>query len=337
MRLFREYVLLFVISIFSLPFIGEGDVNNDSDINVLDEQMISIGAGSKRGVYYYFGDNLCRLIYRNSKKMNLKCRVIESLGSPDNISMLKNGKIDLALSQLDWVNLGFYGSADVKTNLVNPNLRFVMSLYDEDLAIITRRDSKIFSLDDLKGKNISSGSSNNSINLSIALKNLLKLKNWTAQDFQGIVSIKLENQALALCNKEVDALVIVSGTPSDVILDASKSCEINILPIDSSLVVNNANKEINSLHPSTILPGIYPGINQPVQTLAVRSILVTNSTVSDSTIYNVVKVIIENIDSFRRIGASFMNLDANRMANEFKSIPLHPGAEKYFKEKGLIK
>ena len=329
-------ILFLVILLIVNPLFSHGITETPSEVkvNLLDDKVVTIGTGSKKGIYYPFGENLCRLIYRNTKQIDLKCKVLETLGSRDNLVMLKNGKIDFALSQSDWLDPDLYNSTEIKTDLENPNLRFIMSLYDEDIAVVVRRGSNFKSLDDLKGKAISSNSRNNQSNLSLSLQALFKSKSWSSQDLRGVTDIRIDDQANALCNQEIDAFIIISGTPSDIILDAAQTCEIDILTLDNASITNNLNQATLSLHPSTIMAGIYPGINKPVQTLAIKSALVTNATVSDDIVYNITKLIIENLESFKKINTAFISLDPLKMATAARPIPLHPGSARYFKEKG---
>ena len=331
-------VLKFII-IFLLLTLPEtlAVTDNSMKMNLLDDTNISIATGSGYGVYYPIGNNICRLINHNRKSLGLRCKAELSMGATHNLDMLQNGEVDFALVQSDWAKYGFYGLNNSMQKIkANNQLRFVMSLHNEDLMLLVRRDSNIKSLDQIKGSIISSGSITNNSNISTMLNGVLNVKGWRYNDFKSINSIKLDEQASALCNKSIDVLTIISGAPNTIVSEAAASCEISIIPFDEPTITAITLK-YSEFVKSKIEAGIYPGINREVPTIGVKAVLLTNTSTSDKVVYGVTRTIMENLENLKKVHPSLTNIDPTSMVTTGKTIEMHPGAALYYMEKGYIK
>ncbi|CAK6552703.1 MAG: TRAP-type putative transport system, periplasmic component [Candidatus Midichloria mitochondrii] len=309
----------------------------DMKIDLLDDTNISIATGSGYGVYYPIGNNICRLINHDRKSLGLRCKTELSMGAPHNLSMLQNGEVDFALVQSDWAKYGFYGVTSSSQKIkANNQLRFIMSLHDEDLMLLVRRDSNIKAIDQLKGSIISSGSVDSNSSISTMLDGLINVKGWKYSDFKSINSIKLDEQANSLCNKAIDVLTIVSGAPNTIVSEAASDCEISILPFDEATITAITQK-YNEFFGGSIEPGIYPGINRTVPTIAAKAVLVTNASTSDKIVYGVTRIIMENLENLKKVHPSLAELDRISMVTLGRTIEMHPGAALYYTEKGYLK
>jgi hypothetical protein len=158
---------------------------------------------------------------------------------------------------------------------------------------------------------------------------------WTMGDFALTSELQAAEQSQALCDNNIDAMVYTVGHPSGSIQEATTACD--------SVLVNVAGDAVDQLvaeHPyyrkATIPGGMYRGSDADVQTFGVGATLVTSAAVSEDVVYALVKAVFSDMDQFRGLHPAFANLDPKEMANDGLSAPLHPGAEKYFREAGLI-
>ena len=337
---FLMKVLKFIIIsllLISSEVLAANLTDDSMKLNLLDDANISIATGSGYGVYYPIGNNICRLINHHRKSLGLRCKAELSMGASHNLAMLQNGEVDFALVQSDWAKYSFHGlNNSMQKVKANNQIRFIMSLHDEDLMLLVRRDSNIKSLDQIRGSIISSGSADNNSSISTLLDGVLDVKGWIYNDFKSINSIKLDEQAKSLCNKSIDVLTIISGAPNTIVAEAAASCEISIIPFDEPTMIA-ITKKYSEFIKSKIEAGIYPGINREVSTVGVKAVLVTNASTSDKLVYRITRTIMENLENLKKVHPSLANIDPISMVTVGKTIDMHPGAASYYIEKGYIK
>lgn len=160
-------------------------------------------------------------------------------------------------------------------------------------------------------------------------------KGWTRSDFRLASELKASEQAQALCDNKIDVMVYFVGHPNGAVQEATTSCDTTVVSVND--------KDVKEMVKSTpyfvsyeIPGGMYTGNDKPVMTIGAKATLVSSAKVSEKSVYWTVKSVFDNFDKFRRLHPSFANLTKADML-EGNTAPLHPGAEKYFKEAGLIK
>ena len=158
---------------------------------------------------------------------------------------------------------------------------------------------------------------------------------WTMSDFAVASELQAAEQSQALCDNNIDAMVYTVGHPSGSIQEATTACD--------SVLVNVTGAAVDKLvadnpyyRTATIPGGMYRGNDGDTMTFGVGATFVTSADVPEAVVYEVVKAVFDNIDQFRSLHPAFAHLDPKQMANDGLSAPLHAGAAKYFKEKGLI-
>ncbi|MEM7022826.1 MAG: TAXI family TRAP transporter solute-binding subunit, partial [Pseudomonadota bacterium] len=158
---------------------------------------------------------------------------------------------------------------------------------------------------------------------------------WTVDDFAAVSELPSDQQAAALAGGRVDAIVFTVGHPSNEIYDASKSTSAHLVPVTGPAVDN-----LVAEHPyyakATIPGGLYYGADEETPTFGVRATLVTMADTPDDTVYLVVKSVFENFEEFKSLHPALGHLDRKEMASAALSAPLHPGAERYYREAGLM-
>nr|WP_086939666.1 TAXI family TRAP transporter solute-binding subunit [Thaumasiovibrio occultus] len=297
------------------------------------QEFITIGTGSVTGVYYPTGGAICRLVNKDREEHNIRCSVESTGGSIYNVNFIRAGEMEFGVVQSDWQYHGFHGTSKFEEQGAYPNLRAVFSLHTEPFNIIARADSGIESLEDLKGKRVNIGNpgSGDRATMGVVMDSL----GWTTEDFKLASELKGSERSQALCDNKIDAYVYVVGHPNGAIKEATTSCDARLIPVTGEQV--NELVEKTPYYTLTNLPGgTYNGTDADVASFGVAATLVTTSDVSNDAVYEVVKAVFENFDTFKRLHPAFANLDKEDMISDGLSIPLHPGAEKYYKEAGLL-
>ncbi|MBS0235829.1 MAG: TAXI family TRAP transporter solute-binding subunit [Proteobacteria bacterium] len=299
-----------------------------------DDKSITMDTGNTTGVYYTSGDAICRIINQHKRKLGLRCNNKATLGSIPNIEALRNGEAQLAIVQSDIQENALRGGDIYATSGAFEPLRFLFSLHDESFTVIVRRDSDIKRLDDLSNKIFNIGPIGSGIRAAAAT--LMQIKGWTLRYFQSVTELKVEEQADALCQNKIDAMVLVTGHPSKLVENISKMCEIRLLPLDDEQIKQFVNN--NKGYELTTIPGdLYHGLPFEINTIGVKATMLTTTDLSDDIAYKVTKTTFENLVKLRKVSPVLAKLDKEIMVTKGQIATIHPGAERYFKEIGLLK
>lgn len=299
----------------------------------LAEKFITIGTGGQTGVYYVVGQSICKLVNRNQEQHGIRCTAPSTGGSVANLNAIAAGEQDMGVVQSDWQHHAYQGTDEFASQGPNEELRSVFSVYPEAFTVVARADSGIETFDDLKGKRVNVGNPGSGQRGTLQL--LMEKKGWTMDDFALASELKSAEQAQALCDNKVDAIVFVVGHPNGSIKEATTACDSVVVPVSGPEVEELV--ENNSYYTDVVIPGgMYRGTDEDVDTFGVGATFVSTSKIDPEVIYTVVSAVFDNLDRFRRLHPAFANLDANKMITENLSAPLHEGAEKYYKEKGLM-
>jgi len=290
------------------------------------DKFITIGTGGQTGVYYVVGQSICKLVNRGT---DLKCTAPSTGGSVANINAIMAGDQDMGVAQSDMQYKAYKGEDPWKQPFDKE--RAVFSVHPAPVTVKARADSGIKTFDDLKGKRVNIGNPGSGQRETMQV--IMDAKGWKMSDFALASELKSAEQAAALCDNKVDAIVFTVGHPAGTIEEATASCDAKLIPVTGP--------EIDKLveeHPyyskATIPGGLYTGNPDPTDTFGVRATFVTSADVPDDVVYAVVKSVFDNFDRFKGLHPAFAKLEPEEMVSQGLSAPLHPGAEKYYKEKG---
>jgi TRAP transporter TAXI family solute receptor len=314
--------------------LGLGAVPGPAATAAAPEQRLALmGTGVVAGVYYPVGVALCRLVNDGRAEHGLRCSAQPSEGSLANIAALREGAIALAIVQSDVQADALAGEGPFADAGAFEGLRSVMSLHGEPLTIVARADAGIAGLEDLAGKRVALGSPGSGTRaLADALIDAL---GWTAETFAATPDIGPARAADALCGGEIDAFLYAVGHPALAIQEVTAACDVTLVgaagPAVDALVASDP-----ALTPATIPGGLYRGVEEPVETFGVRATVVTRADVPDDVIGTIVAGVFDDLPTLRSLHPALAHLDPQAMASEGLSAPLHPGAERYFRERGLI-
>lgn len=297
------------------------------------ETFITIGTGGQTGVYYVVGGSICKLVNRGSKDHDIKCTHTTG-GSVKNINGIRAGDLDLGVAQSDWQYHGYNGTAPKQfPDGAYEDLRAVFSVHPEPFTVVARADSGIKTFEDLVGKRVNVGNPGSGARGTMEV--VMEKMGWTMESFKLAAELKSSEQSQALCDNKIDAMVFTVGHPSGTIKEATTSCDSILIPVTGPVI--DALAGDNSYYEQTSIPGgMYTGTDTDTATFGVGATFVTASTVSEDTVYEVVKAVFENFDRFKRLHPAFALLNEKDMISKNISAPLHDGALKYYKEKGWM-
>jgi len=297
------------------------------------QQFISIGTGGVTGVYYPAGGAICRLMNQTRSEHGIRCSVESTGGSVFNINAIRGGDLEFGVAQSDVQYNAFNGEAQFEEGGAHEDLRAVFSLHPEPATIVARADSDINEFDDLLGNRVNIG--NPGSGQRALMEVVMEHKGWSTDDFALASELAPAEMGQALCDNNIDAFVFTVGHPSGAIQEVTSTCDVRIVNADDDELMALVD-EIPFYFPATIPAGMYRGTDEDVQTFGVGATFVSSADVDDDVVYTLVASVFDNLDDFRSLHPAFANLDAESMATQGMSAPMHPGAERYFREQGLI-
>lgn len=298
------------------------------------QEFITIGTGSVTGVYYPTGGAICKLVNKDRKEHNVRCSVESTGGSIYNVNTIRAGELDFGIVQSDWQYHGYNGTSKFEAQGPYKKLRAMFSLHTEPFNIIARADSGINNVADLEGKRVNIGNPGSGDRATMGV--VMNAMGWTNDSFKLASELKGSERSQALCDNKIDAFIYMVGHPNGSIKEATTSCDAKLVPATGPKIDKIVAD--NPYYANTTVPaGMYRGTEGDVNSFGVAATMVTTSDVSDEVAYSVAKAVFENFNTFKRLHPAFATLKKEDMVKEGLSIPLHPGAVKYYKEVGLLK
>ncbi len=293
------------------------------------EKFITIGTGGQTGVYYVVGQSICKLV--NRMDAGIKCTAPSTGGSIANINAIRQKEMDFGVAQSDWQYHAYNGTSKFADKGPFKELRAVFSVHPEPFTVVARADAGIKTFYDLKGKRVNVGNPGSGQRGTMEV--VMKALGWTMDDFALASELKSAEQAQALCDNKVDAIVFTVGHPNGSIQEATTLCDAVIVPVEGPEIAKLV--EANPYYSWATVPGgMYRGNPNDVRTFGVRATFVTAAWQSEEVVYTVVKAVFDNFERFKKLHPAFANLKPEEMTTAGLSAPIHPGAIKYYDEKG---
>ncbi len=298
-----------------------------------EEKIVTIGTAGVTGVYYPAGGAICRLVNRGRKEHGVRCTVESTGGSINNLEAIRKSELDLGIVQSDLLYHAYRGDEIFSDVGADKKLRIVFSLHPEPFTIVARKDAKIATFDDLKGKRVNLGAPGSGMRAT--MEELMQRKGWTMASFSAVIDLKGSDQGQALCGGTIDAMVYAGGHPNGAIQQVTSACPTKLVDVTGP-IIDTMIKE-HPFYTHAIIPGgMYVGNERDVHTFGVKAVLVTSGDLDDNTVYQMVKAVFDNLDNFKTLHPVFATLDAQHMALDTDTAPLHAGAAKYYREKGWL-
>ncbi len=314
-------------------------VTAPTDAAAQQRRFIAIGTGGPTGVYFVVGNSICRMIHkeaaegrREGRKHGIRCSAPSTGGSTYNIGQIAQGELDFGVAQSDWQYHAYNGSAPDRVTHV-PELRAVFSVHPEPYQVIVAGDSDIQEFTDLVGKRFNIGNPGSGQRGTTEV--MMAAHGLTTADFALATELTSTEQSKALCDGLIDGYGYTVGVPNAGVSVATEGCSARIINLNGA-VEEGLVAERPYYGFASIPAGTYSTTVEDVTTFGVLATVVTNAAVDDDLVYEVVRAVFENIDDFRKLHPAFANLDPAQMISNGLSAPLHPGAVRYYQEKGWL-
>ena len=293
-------------------------------------QDLLFGGGAVTGVYFKAVLYACNIVNKVSDgKYN--CIGRPGLGSVFNVNAVSRGLLDFGIVQSDVNFEAFAGQGEWEGKPVE-NLRSLFSLHSETVLLVTRAATSICSVEDLRGQSVNLG--NPGSGARVNAEQVLELYGIDIENDIRPEGLQQNEASQALIEGRIDAFFYTVGNPAIAIEDIANAVDIRIVPIDSDAV--RAFVEERPYFVMTQVPGgVYRGVDQDVATFGVKATVVTRAGLSDEIVADFVSMVFENLDELRESYPVFQGLDPATMM-EGLSAPLHPAAEAWFQQHGLL-
>lgn len=296
------------------------------------QKFVTVGTGGVTGVYYAVGGAVCRLMNKDRATTGIRCSVESTGGSVFNVNAIKSGELEFGLSQSDVQFNASKGQAQFKDK-ADADLRAVFSVHPEPFTVLARKEAGVTKFEDFKGKRFNVGNPGSGTRAS--MEQLLGKLGWKLSDFSLAAELKADEQGTALCDNKIDGFYYGVGHPSAAIQDPTTACGAKLISVTGP-AVDALVKEYPYYAKATIPGGMYANNPNPTETYGVLATVVTSAKVPEATVYAMTKAVFENFEEFKKLHPAFAHLDPKKMVKDGLSAPLHPGAAKYYKEKGWM-
>ncbi|MER1939989.1 TAXI family TRAP transporter solute-binding subunit [Castellaniella sp. FW104-16D08] len=292
-------------------------------------KFINILTGGQSGVYYPMGVALSQIY--NKYIPDAKSTAQVSKASAENMNLIEAGRGELAFALADTVSDAYKGNTEAGFKAPLTKLRGMTATYNNYIQIVANAESGIKTLADLKGKRISVGAARSGTELNA--RAVLKAAGLSYDDFDKVEYLPFGESVELMKNRQLDVTLQSAGLGVSSIRDLATSVKIVVVPIPADVVA----KINNPAYQAAVIPGdTYDGMTGDVPTVAVPNFLITSKDVPDDLVYQMTKVFYEQLDTLKSAHNSAKSIE---LANALKGmpVPVHPGAERYYKEVGLIK
>ena len=290
--------------------------------------FINVLTGGTSGVYYPIGVALSQL-YSNGIEGS-KTSVQATKASVENLNLLQAGRGELAFALGDSVADAWNGVEDAGFKAPLKKLRAIAGTYPNYIQIVASKESGITTLADLKGKRISVGAPKSGTELNA--RAIFKAAGLSYEDMGKVEFLPYAESVELIKNRQLDATLQSSGLGMAAIRDLAATLPINFvaIPADVTAKIDNA-----AYQAASIPAGTYDGQDSDVPTVAITNILVSHDGVSDEVAYQMTKLMFDNLERLGNAHSAAKDIKLEGAAKGLP-IPLHPGAERFYKEAGAL-
>jgi len=310
------YVLVSMVLMISLVLSGCGG-----------KTTLKMATGGTTGTYYAYSGAVSQVL--SQKVNNLSFNVQSTGASKANIYLVSDKEADMGIVQNDVMYYAYKG-IDLFEGEKISGFSAMAGLYAEVCQIVSKKE--ITSIADLKGKRVSVGDVGSGVEFNA--RQILEAYDMTFDDIV-VSNLSFGDSATALKDDKIDAFFCVAGAPTTAIVELATSNQINLLEIDDEHAAKLIEKY--PFYTKFSVPGgSYKGVDTDVQTVAVVATYIVSDSLSEDLVYNMTKALFENADEIANAHPKGAELNPEYSVSSI-SIPIHPGAEKYYKEIGVLK
>lgn len=293
------------------------------------QQFINVLTGGTSGVYYPLGVALTQ-IYGKAIP-GAKTAVQATKASAENLNLLQAGRGEVALTLGDTLSEAWKGNEEAGFKSKLGKLRTIAAFYPNYIHIVASADAGIKSLADLKGKRISVGAPKSGTELNA--RDILKAAGLAYKDFAKVEYLSYAESVELLKNRQIDVTLISSGLGVAALRDLATAQKVVFVPIPADIVatINEPAYQVGTIPAKT-----YEGQAADVPSVAVQNFLVTHEGVPAEVVYTMTKSMFDNLDQLVAAHSAAKAIRKESAATA-PPVPLHPGAEKYYREAGILK
>jgi uncharacterized protein len=295
-----------------------------------DKVTLSIATGPTTGVYYPLGGGIANVLSKYVPGYAANAET--TAGSVANLQLMSQKKSDLALSMADAAWDGYKGQGKFAAGAVP--IRTLMIAYPNRMHVVTVDGTGINKFADLKGKRVSTGAPNSATELMA--QRVLEAMGLDMEKDIRRERLDPGKSSEAIKDRKLDAYFWVGGIPTAAVTDLGATPATKLKLVDHAEAVDNMNKKYGPLYIRDTIPAkSYPGQEQPNQVATVQNLIIARADMPDQVAYNIVKTIFDKRDELIQVHKEAQNFDLKLQTNDASPIPFHPGAIKYFAEKGI--
>jgi TRAP transporter TAXI family solute receptor len=292
------------------------------------QAFINVLTGGTSGVYYPLGVAIGKIY--SDQIPNVKTQVQATKASVENLNMLQQGRGEIAFALGDALKAAWEGDQDAGFKSKLKRLRTIGAIYPNYIQIVATSDSGIRTLADLRGKSLSVGAPKSGTELNT--RAILAAAGLSYKDLGKVEYLPFAESIDLMKNRQLDATLQSAGLGVASLKDLSNSVDITLVSVPKEVVERMGPPFV----PETIPANTYPGQDKDVPTAAIINYLVTSSAVSDDLAYQMTRLIFESLPELANAHAAGKEIKLATAAAG-GPVPLHPGAIRYYREKGLIK
>jgi TRAP transporter TAXI family solute receptor len=290
---------------------------------------VTILTGGTSGVYFQLGNALAKIY---GEKLGALASVQTTGASAENTAKISQKKAELGFAMADIVADAYSGEGNFAKAGALSNVRAVASLYPNYMQIVAPKSVKVHTLQDLKGKDIAIGELGSGT--EIMAKRILAAVGITYGDINADF-LSFSESIESIKNGTTDVAFLSSGYPNSEIMELVATDEVEIIPVPKELT-EELKKKYPAFDIGTIPANTYKGVKEGRETVMVNSLLITNKDMPEEEVYELTKTLFDNLEDLRNEHSSAKKIELEK-ATQKLPLPLHPGAEKYYKEKGVLK
>ncbi len=292
-------------------------------------EFINVLTGGTSGVYYPLGVSLSQIY--GKVLPDAKTSVQATKASAENLNLLQTGRGEVAFTLGDTLNEAWKGNEEAGFKTPLKKLRTLAAIYPNYIHFLANADAGIKTLADLRGKRVSVGAPKSGTELNS--RDILKAVGMSYKDFAKVEYLSYAESVELMKNRQLDATLLSSGLGVAAVRDLATSVKIVVIPIPAEVVT----KIGEAAYTTGVIPAnTYTGQTTDVPTITVQNYLVTHEGVSTDTVYKMTKSMFENLDAMQAAHSAAKAIN-KETAGIGSPVPLHPGAEKYYREAGLLK
>lgn len=292
-------------------------------------EFINVLTGGTSGVYYPLGVSLTQIY--GKVLPDAKTSVQATKASAENLNLLQAGRGEVAFTLGDTLNEAWKGNEEAGFKAKLDKLRTIAAIYPNYIHFLANADAGIHALADLKGKRVSVGAPKSGTELNS--RDILKAVGMSYKDFAKVEYLGYAESVELIKNRQLDATLLSSGLGVAAVRDLATSVKIVVIPIPADVVA----KIGEAAYTAGVIPAnTYNGQTADVPTVTVQNFLVTHAGVPEDTVYKMTRSMFENLDAMQAAHAAAKAIN-KASAAKGSPVPLHPGAEKYYREASLLK